>query len=133
MLSYFWVVQLADGTAVSQFHPETGGEIPFRVVEKIEKPIVKVGWYPFPNELRMKLANRGVMTRGLPGSAKQEINLRIGDELIIKREGRLKIKVRDNGGPVRETYYIIGKRWGNNVKVYVLDETGRRVQPGEVR
>ena len=133
MLSYFWVIRFADGTAVSQFHPETGEEVPFRVVEKIGKPIVKAGWYPFPNELRMKLANQGVMTRGLPAAVKQEIDLRIGDELIIKREGRLRIKVRDNGGPLRETYYIIGKRWDNNVKIYVLDEAGRRVQPGEVR
>ncbi len=125
MLSFFWIVWFADGTAISQFHPETGEEIPFRDVEKLGKQIVKAGWYPFPPRLIRMLASRGTMVMPLPAHKKVEVELGPDCELILKRVGMLSISIE--GRPRRETYYVIGRKRNDNLDVAVLDPKGRRL------
>lgn len=65
-ITYFWIAEFADGTALPQFDPDTGKEnkanpnwlslgsdIPPNSI--FNKRVVKIGWYPFPPALAQKI------------------------------------------------------------------------------
>ena len=54
ILHLFWIAEYQDGTALSQFDPDTGEEHLFKNVDQAK--LKRFGWYAFPLELANKVA-----------------------------------------------------------------------------
>ena len=132
MLSFMWIVQFADGRAIPQFDPKTGKEILYSEVERYGRAMTRAGWYPFTPRLSRLLASQGVETRMLPWSARAEMDFEAGDEPVIRRRRVKHVGVRSGKGQSDETFYILGRRRGEEMRAFVLDGEGRRRQPMEV-
>jgi hypothetical protein len=126
MLSYFWMVYFADGSALAQFDPWTGQEFLWREVEKEEKSIVKAGWYPFSVKLAKLLGLKGVSVKLLPQDRKMEVELGPDCDLVLKRKGHLKLA--GSGLPKKETVYILGRVRGGLLEITARDDKGRWIK-----
>lgn len=126
MISFFWIVYFADGTALAQFD-ETGQETLWRDVEAQPEGIVKAGWYPFTPQLARALAAKGTLVRLLPQRMRMEVELGPDCELVLKRVGTLRI---DSEGTRKGTIYVLGRIHGDTLDVVARDEWGNLVTEG---
>ena len=103
---YFWVAEYMDGTALSQFDPETGRENLFRNVDL--KRLKRFGWYPFSMDLAEKVWEaEGLIV--VPSAFKPcVVDLEAGDRLVAKRENVLRYCVDSGGVASREIVYVLG-------------------------
>ena len=60
-LKYFWVVEYSDGTALSQFDPDTGKEHQWKEVD--ESRVCKVAWAEFSRDLSEKIEIETISTK----------------------------------------------------------------------
>ena len=126
-LVYFWIVQFEDGTALSQFDPETGKEnradpdwLPSQTkIAKdsvYSKKLVKLGWYPFNRNFASKVL-KATGTICIPtDNPTFEIDLKNGDQPLLKRENTIKFNL--SGQEIsRETIYVLGKIGGKVLRI----------------
>lgn len=124
-LTFFWIAEFSDDSALPQFDPETGKEnkadpdwlpskpdqppIPTAEIWK-EKRIVRFGWYPFSLELAKKINNRIEDTQIVIPTCNHShvIKLRKGEKVIAHRTNAINFSLC--GGISRgETVYVLGK------------------------
>jgi len=105
-LIYFWVAEYTDGTALSQFDPETGRENLFKHVDLAR--VKRFGWYPFTEELAEKIFEaEGLIV--VPSAFKSYVvDLEVGDRLVVKRENVLRYFAGSGGVAGREIVYVLG-------------------------
>jgi hypothetical protein len=105
-LVFFWVAEYMDGTALSQFDPETGKENLFKHVDLAR--VKRFGWYPFTEELAEKVFEaEGLIV--VPSAFKSYVVcLEAGDRLVVKRENVLRYFAGSGEVAGRETVYVLG-------------------------
>ena len=105
-LVFFWVAEYTDGTALSQFDPETGKENLFKCVDLAR--VKRFGWYPFTEELAEKVFEvEGLIV--VPSAFKPYVvDLNGGDKLIVKRENVLRYFMDSGEVAGREIVYVLG-------------------------
>ena len=131
-LTYFWIAEFADGTAIAQFDPETGKEnkadpdwLPSAKGQpKIaknpayrEKQLVKIGWYPFNRNFAAKVL---VGTGKLPiptNNSSHTINVKKGDRVLLKRENTIKFNLSGHETQ-RKTVYVVGIIGGKILEIH---------------
>jgi hypothetical protein len=122
-LTFFWIAEFSDGSALPQFDPETGKEnkadpdwlpsVPRQPpIAKdavfVDKKLVRFGWYPFTIELAGKISEtQGVVV--IPtANPSHVVELKDGEKLIAYRTNAIKLSL--HGGVSRgETVYVLGK------------------------
>jgi len=124
-----WIAQFADGRAIPQFDPASGKEQLWAEVQAYVPAMTRLGWYPFTPSLARRLQTQGIVVRCLPWSMRLELDFEESDVPIIKRRHLMRVGVRHGNGRGDETYYILGRRRGDEAMVYVLNEKGQRRQP----
>lgn len=102
-LKYFWIAWYNDGTALSQFDPETGEEIGFLEVDLPR--VVKFGWYPFTPKLAELVRKKGILAVVDPQAKPLEVHLNPRRSLVAFRRNYLKY---GNGRVVRWVEYWLG-------------------------
>lgn len=131
-LTFFWIAEFSDGSALPQFDPETGREnkadpdwLPSAegqppVVKDpvfLSKKLVRFGWYSFTSELARKiLETQGIVV--LPrNNPSHVVDLKDGEKLIAYRTKAIKFGFR--GGVSRgETVYMLGKVGGKVLRIH---------------
>ena len=105
-LVFFWVAEYTDGTALSQFDPETGRENLFKHVDLAR--VKRFGWYPFTEELAEKVFEaEGLIV--VPSAFKSYVvDLEAGDRLVVKRENILLYFTGSGEVAGREIVYVLG-------------------------
>ena len=85
--TFFWIALYRDGSAVPQFHPETGEEIRWGSVD--QERLRGAGWFPFTRKFSLLILEKtGLVTR--PSNYRSFIKeLKPGQTLIIKREQQI--------------------------------------------
>lgn len=130
-LCYFWIAGFSDGSALSQFDPETGkenkadpdwlpsvpGQSPIpkdRVYH--ERKLVRFGWYPFTPELAEKILEEQGTVVIPTNNLSHIIDLKDGDKVVAYRTNGIKFSLR--GGVSRsETVYLLGKVDGEILRI----------------
>ena len=131
-LSYFWAVEYWDGTAVSQFHPDTGLEMMWSKVFAANKRVKRVLWLPFGEPFAKKVfAKTGIVCRLLPQDRMMEAIIPEGAKIFLKRKQHLALGIR-SGHTLHERAYILGFSLNGNVEVMARDSYGRNVNPHKV-
>ena len=130
-LCYFWIAEFSDGSALSQFDPETGKEnkgdpdwlpsaqgqpeMPKAPVYQ-EKKLVRFGWYPFAPEIAEKILEAQGIVAFVTNSPPHVIELEEDDRLIAYRTNTIRFGLR--GGVSRgETVYVLGKVGGEVLRI----------------
>jgi len=102
-LKYFWIAWYNDGTALSQFDPESGEEIGFL---EIDLPrVVKFGWYPITPKLARLVRKKGLLVVVDPWAKPLEVQLNSHRSLVAFRRNYLKY---GKGKIERWTEYWLG-------------------------
>ena len=105
-LVYFWIAEYNDGTALSQFDPETGKENLFKNID--QSRLKRFGWYPFNLDLAEKIYEAYsliVVPSSLPFHV---VELKPNDRLVAKRENTLRYVLANGQVESREIVYILG-------------------------
>jgi len=119
-----WVVEFTDGTALSQFDPETGEENkgnpdwlpsapnqPAVSSEKIwlEKRIKRFGWYPFNPQLAARILAKTKQIV-IPTENPSHVIELIGNEKVVAfRENSIRYGAKSGRIKGREIIYVLGK------------------------
>jgi len=105
-LVYFWIAEYNDGTALSQFDPETGKENLFKNID--QSRLKRFGWYPFNWDVAEKIyeaCNLIVVPSSLPFHV---VELEPNDRLVAKRENTLRYVLANGQVESREIVYVLG-------------------------
>jgi len=130
-ITFFWIAEFADGTAISQFDPETGKEnkadpdwlpsakgqpkIPKNPIYH-EKRVVKIGWYPFNRNFAAKVLQATGQIVIPTNNRYHTVDVKKGDRVLIKRENIINFNL--SGQELRrETVYIIGIIGGKVLRI----------------
>jgi len=149
-LTLFWIAEFSDGTAISQFNPETGEEIqahpdwlpskvdkdgmiekdgkkvPYREAYPVpehfrNKTVKRLGWYPFNFDLARKVFN-ATGKAVLPTASKSiAINTNPNDEPVCYRSHEIRLHMKDGGAEYAETVYVLGAK---GKKILRINENG---------
>ena len=152
-LTLFWIAEFSDGTALSQFDPDTGTEnqahpdwLPSKtdengMVEKDGKKVTyreaypipqhfrnrtlkRLGWYPFSFSLAKRVYE--ATGKAVSPSASESIAINLGpdDKPICYRSHSIKLHTRSGGVEYAETVYVLGIE---GEKILHIDEEGEVV------
>jgi len=149
-LTLFWIAEFSDGTALSQFDPETGEEVkghpdwlpsktdengniekdgkklPYREAYPIpqhfrNKTVKRLGWYPFSFSLAKRVYEATGKTVFPSASEPIAINLSPDDRPVCYRSHEIKLHTRSGGVEYAETVYVLGVK---GKRVLHIDENG---------
>ncbi len=136
-LSYFWVTEFSDNSAISQFNPDTGEEnkahpdwLPSktdkegmivkdgkRVLAKTAyevpeyfkgKRIIRIGWYPFSLSLAQKVYTASEKLVFVTEKRPVVINIEDGEEPICYRSHSIELKLKGGQVTYGPVIYILG-------------------------
>lgn len=130
-LTFFWIAEFADGTAIAQFDPESGKEnradpdwlpsakgqpkIPKSPVYR-EKQLVKVGWHPFNRNFAVKVLGATGRIVIPTNNGSHAIDVKKGDRVLIFRENTIKFNLAGQEMQ-RETVYVVGIIGGKVLRI----------------
>ena len=137
-LVFFWIAEFTDGTAVSQFDPDTGEEVkanPEWLPSKTNtvpvpehwkgKRVRRIGWYPFSLSLAKKVYGRSG-TLCVPSFVKPVVvGLGDGEEPVCYRTHRIDLNLGTGGAAAGEAVYVLGVKGG---KVLRINEDGEAAE-----
>jgi len=113
-LTYFWVAEYSDGSALPQFDPKTGKENLFSRVDHTR--LVRFGWYPFTPEMARKVFEAEGVHAVPTNNSPHVIELKDGEKLIAHRTNTIRFSI--SGGVSRhETVYMLGKAGGQVTRI----------------
>lgn len=118
-LVYFWIAEYSDGSALSQFDPETGEENLFRDVDRLR--LKRFGWYPFTPRLTKKIFEADGIIAAPTNNKPYTVEIRKGQKLVAYRTCSIKLRTRSSGIERGETIYVLGIE---NEKVIQINENG---------
>jgi hypothetical protein len=110
-LTFFWIAEYNDGTALPQFDLETGEENLFKVID--QSKLIRFGLYPFTLELSKKVKCSNLN----PLLPKFIINFKTEDKLFFRRRNYIKMQGSIEN---RNVEYLLGTQ---NYILYI-DEFG---------
>jgi hypothetical protein len=147
-LTYFWIAEFTDGSALAQFDPDTGKEnkadpdwlpsaegqpqVPKAEVWKI-KTIRRFGWYPFTAQFAEKVESATKQSAIVSFNPHYRITLKEGEKLVAYRSNTVRYGFHSGIVLGRETQYILGKK-GGKLKSIMEDGTWEQLsQPSAPR
>lgn len=118
-LVYFWIAEYTDGSALSQFDPETGRENRFSEVDQLK--LKRFGWYPFSVELAQRILEAEKVAVIPSRNRVYTVALNHGDKLVAYRTNVIKLQMRSGGVEYAETVYVLGIK---GKKIFRINEDG---------
>ena len=114
LLKYFWIVTYVDGTAVSQFDPDTGKERQWKDVD--ESRICRVAWAEFFHDIAKKVKLDVISVRN---PKIRHVDFNPGEKILICRRNHISISPNMKGKD-HKIEYLIGKgESGDNENIIV--------------
>jgi len=118
-LVYFWIAEYTDGSALSQFDPETGRENRFLEVDQLK--LKRFGWYPFSVELAQRILEAEKVAVIPSRNRAYTVALNHDDKLVAYRTNVIKLQMRSGGVEYAETVYVLGIK---GKKIFRINEDG---------
>jgi hypothetical protein len=131
-LVYMWIAEFSDGSALSQFDPETGKEnkadpdwLPSASnqpsLQKLDiwmhKRILRFSWCPFSLGLAQKISEATGQIVIPSSNPIHCLELKNGEKLVAYRSNILKYGFSSGKVQARETVYMLGKIGGKILKI----------------
>lgn len=114
ILKYFWIVEYIDGTALSQFDPDTGKERQWKEVDISQ--VCRVSWAEFSHNLRKKIA---IDVISVKNPKIYYADFGPGEEILICRRNHILLSTELEEKDRRIEYLIGRKESKDNEKIIV--------------
>lgn len=115
-LVYFWIAEYSDGSALSQFDPETGEENLFEDVDRLR--LKRFGWYPFTPRLTKRIFEADGIIAAPTNNKPYTVEIRKGQKFVAYRTCSIKLHTRNGGIQREETVYVLGVEDGEMLHIY---------------
>lgn len=112
-LKYFWIATYTNGTAISQFDPDTGEECQWKEVD--ESRVCRVTWAEFSRKLSKKIK---LDTISVWRPKMRHVNFDPNEKILICRRNHISFSpsIKTKGHKIE---YLIGKPIGDNENIIV--------------
>jgi hypothetical protein len=112
-LKYFWIATYTNGTAISQFDPDTGEERQWKVVD--ESQVCRITWAEFSRKLSKKIKLDTISVRR---PKMHSVDFDSDEKILICRRNHISFSFNmvSKGNRIE---YLIGKPDGDNENIIV--------------